>query len=161
MSSKLRIRIGEVEIDYEGTEEFLKQELPELLKTAMELHKAYGVGDKNGSGGSAGGGKGRGNIPILTTASIAAKRNATTGPDLIIAAAAHLTLVVRKDTFTRQELLSEMQSASGYYKASYSKNLSKYLNSVLADQALTETAKNVYALSAKLRAELEMSLADT
>ncbi len=42
LSSKLRIRIGEVEIDYEGTEEVLKQELPELLKTAMELHKAAG-----------------------------------------------------------------------------------------------------------------------
>lgn len=43
MSSKLRIKIGDVEIDYEGTEEFLKQELPQLLKTAMELHKSEGA----------------------------------------------------------------------------------------------------------------------
>ena len=130
MSSKLRIRIGEVEIDYEGTEEFLKQELPQLLKTAMELHKAAGTATKTGGAGSSGGGKGGSIFPPLTTASIAAKTNATSGPDLMLAAAAHLTLVAKKDTFSRQELLNEMQNASGYYKKSYSNNLTKYLGKV-------------------------------
>jgi hypothetical protein len=156
---KLGIRIGEVEIDYEGTEEFLKQELPQLLKTAMELHKAAGTSAKSGHGGSSGTGKGQNNVPALTTGSIAAKINSNSGPDLLLAAAAHLTFVAKKDTFSRTELLNEMQSASGYYKKSYSNNLTTYLNGTLTDQKLTETAKNVYSLSAKTRSELEGKLA--
>lgn len=158
MSSKLRIRIGEVEIDYEGTEEFLKQELPQLLKTAMELHKAAGAGTKSSGDG---GNKGKNDLPALTTTSIAAKTNVASGPDLLLAAAAHLTLIVKKETFSRQELLTEMQGASGYYKKSYSSNLTKYLNSVISEQKLTENAKNAYALNAKTKSELESKLANT
>ncbi len=159
MSSKLRLRIGEVEIEYEGAEEFLKQELPALLKTAMELHKAAGPtrttnNDANKQN------KQKTALPALTTTSIAAKLSASEGSELLLAAAARLTIIANKETFSRQELLTEMQSASGYYKKSYSKNLSKYINTVLADQKLTETAKNVFALSAKARSDLESKLAD-
>ncbi|MHC4150303.1 MAG: hypothetical protein ACYSR5_12590 [Planctomycetota bacterium] len=157
MSTKLRIRIGEVEIDYEGTEDFLKQELPQLLKTAMELHKAAGPSTKSAGGGN----NGKNKLPILTTGSIAAKLKAASGMDLLLAAAAQLTLIAKKDTFSRQELLAEMQNASSYYKKSYSGNLTKYLKSALTEQKLTETAKNVYALSAKTRSELEGKLANT
>jgi hypothetical protein len=60
MSSKLRIRIGEIEIDFEGTEEFIKQELPELLKTATTLFRdadtmKAAASRKNKKGGAAGG----------------------------------------------------------------------------------------------------------
>ena len=114
LSSKLRIRIGEVEIDYEGTEEFLKQELPQLLKTAMELHKAAettagGVKTAKKHHMPAGGG---GEVLSLTTGSIAAKLSAKSGSDLLQAAAAHLALVSKKETFSRQQLLTEMQSAT-------------------------------------------------
>lgn len=156
MSSKLKLRIGEVEIEYEGAEEFLKQELPALLKTAMELHRAAGP-TKAGNNDTK---KPKADLPILTTTSIAAKLNASEGADLLLAAAARLRIIANKETFSRQELLTEMQSASGYYKKSYSKNLSKYINTVLADQKLTETAKNVFALSAKARSDLESKLAD-
>jgi hypothetical protein len=163
MTSKLRIKIGEVEIDYEGTEEFLKQELPQLLKTAMELHKASGTVASGASGSkaaSSSAGKIGGAFPRLSTASIAAKLSVGSGPDLILAAAAQMTFVAKKETFSRQELLKEMQNASGYYKKTYSNNLTKYLNGAIADQKITETATNVYALSAKTRAELEAKLAD-
>lgn len=114
MSSKLRIRIGEVEIDYDGTEEFLKQELPQLLKTAMELHKASGTAPglgakKPGSSGSGG------DFPSLTTGSIAAKIGAKSGSDLLLAAAGHLTLVKKIEPFSRQQLLNEMKTATAYY----------------------------------------------
>jgi hypothetical protein len=60
VASKLRIRIGEVEIEYEGSDEFLKEELPELLKTAMELRKtAAATGNGEQKGATAGGGGGR------------------------------------------------------------------------------------------------------
>lgn len=163
MSSRLRIRIGEVEIDYEGTEEFLKQELPQLLKTAMELHRAAGMatgGDKTIRKHAPPGGGG-GEVPTLTTGSIAAKLSAKSGSDLLLAAAAHLALVSKKDTFSRQQLLTEMQSATQYYKTSYSANLSKYFKTaLLKDGFLSETSKNSFALKAAARGELEKKLAD-
>lgn len=165
MSSKLRIRIGEVEIDYEGTEEFLKQELPQLLKTAMELHRASGGSSSGGSGkgeaGAAGGSAGARKAASLTTGSIAAKLGAKSGSDLLTAAAAHLVLVNGTEPFTRQQLLTEMQSATSYYKSSYSTNLTKYIKTALQkDGPLSETGKNAYALTAAARADLEKKLAD-
>lgn len=165
MSSKLRIRIGEVEIDYEGTEEFLKEELPQLLKTAMELHRASGGPSAGGTGkgkvGAPGGSAGASNVPTLTTGSIAAKLGAMSGSDLLMAAAAHLALVKKTEPFTRKQLLTEMQSATSYYKSSYSTNLTKYIKTALQkDGPLSETAKNAYALTAAARSELEKKLAD-
>jgi hypothetical protein len=163
LSSKLRIRIGEVEIDYEGTEEFLKQELPQLLKTAMELHKAAGPpqsGDKAKKKGS-GAAEGAGDVPTLTTGSIAAKLGSKSGSDLLLAAAAHLALVKKVEPFSRPQLLAEMQEATSYYKTSYSANLSKYIKTaLLKDGPLSETARNSFALKAATRTEMEKKLAD-
>jgi len=160
VSSKLRIRISDVEIDYEGTEEFLKQELPALLKTAMELHKAAGTLGGGNSGTGANGGNGKSGIPTLTTGTIAARLRAKSGPTLLMAAAAHLTFVANKSTFSRQELLAEMQSATSYYKKSYSNNMTKYLSGAVTEGKLQESAKNAYALSADTKNELESQLAD-
>jgi hypothetical protein len=42
MTSKIKIKMGAIEIDYEGSEEFLKEELPSLLKTVSDLYKSSG-----------------------------------------------------------------------------------------------------------------------
>jgi hypothetical protein len=31
MTSKIRIKLGAIEVEYEGSEQFLKEELPQLL----------------------------------------------------------------------------------------------------------------------------------
>lgn len=163
MSSKLRIRIGEVEIDYEGTEEFLKQELPQLLKTAMELHKAAGPSSpasdsKKGKAGVAAAASG---VLSLATNSIAVRLGVKSGSDLLKAAAACLALVNKTEPFSRQQLLREMQSATAYYKSTYGSNLTKYLrNAIQKDGPLSQTAQNAYALKAAARADLEKNLAD-
>lgn len=158
MSSKLRIRIGEVEIDYEGTEEFLKQELPQLLKTAMELHKV--AGSSPAAVGGARKEKQGATLQAATTATIAARLKSKTGSDLLIAAAARLTLISKKETFSRQELLNEMQTASAYYKKSYSSNLSNYFATAVSENKLQETAANTFALAAAHKEQLEKQLAD-
>lgn len=163
MSSKLRIKIGEVEIDYDGTEEFLKQELPQLLKTAMELHRAS---EASGSGQierrSARDDKDESSRVSLTTNSIAARLSAKTGGDLLLAAAAHLVLAKGVEPFTRTQLLDTMKSATSYYNKNYSTNLSGYIKTALhKDGPLAETAKHTYALTAPARAELEKTLADS
>jgi len=159
MSSKLRIRIGEVEIDYEGTEEFLKEELPQLLKTAMELHKVAGSSPA-ANGGGARKDSFTSTLQAATTATIAARLKSKTGSDLLIAAAVRLTLISKKDTFTRQELLNEMQTASAYYKKTYSNNLSKYLATAVGENKLQETAANTFALSASHKEQVEKQLAN-
>jgi hypothetical protein len=158
-TSKLRIKIGEVEMDYEGSEAFLKEELPELLKTAMELHKAA-ASDIPARPKSDTSGAGIRGVTSLTTASIAAKLKAKSGPDLVLAAAGRLVLIESKTTFSRQDLLTEMQSATGYYKKSYSNNLSKYLTAALSDGTLTENATNVFSLQAEAQENLEKQLAN-
>jgi hypothetical protein len=159
MTAKLRIRIGEIEVDYEGTEAFLKDEIPTLLKTALEVQRgaAAPAGKRPSTGGS---GNGTTGVRALTTGTIAARLKAKSGPTLLMAAAAHLTFVASKATFSRQELLTEMQGATSYYKKSYSNNLTKYLTGAVTEGKLQESAKNIYALSAETAGELESQLAD-
>jgi hypothetical protein len=156
LNTKLKIRIGEVEIDYEGTEKFLKQEVPQLLKTTMELHMASGATQGNDLDKRTGG-----KLLSLTTNSIAAKLGSKSGSSLLTAAAARLALVEKKEPFSREQLLAEMKSATSYYKINYSANLSSYIKTALQKRGpLSETAKNSYSLNAAARKDLEKKLAD-
>jgi len=152
-----------VEIDYEGTEEFLKQELPQLLKTAMELHKVADTSSTHRPDKKANKTDDQTGGPTisLTTNSIAAQLGAKSGSDLLLAGAAHLALVKKQEPFTRQQLLTEMKSATSYFNKNYTTNLSSYLKTAIQkDGPLSETAKNSYALTAAARANLEKKLAD-
>lgn len=77
---------------------------------------------------------------------------------MLIAAAAHLALMKNKDSFSRQELLVEMKSATGFYKKNYSSNLTSYINTANGD-ALAETATGVFSLSEKTHKSVETALA--
>ena len=91
----------------------------------------------------------------MTTNTIAGRLDVKTGPDLVLAACAHLCFVKGADTFERKNILAEMQSASNYYKKTYSSNLSKYLSKLVKDGKLIERSKEVYALSAGTKQEVE------
>lgn len=149
MTSKIRIKMGDVEVEYEGSEEFLRQELKELLSGVLELHRERkdSVPSNNGGSGSDEGVESSGGFNG-TTNTVAAKLSVTSGPDLIIAAVARLTLVAGKDTCTRGALLKEMQSATSYYKKTYSNNLSTYLKRLVGDDRLREISKHAFSLSA-------------
>jgi hypothetical protein len=95
MTSKLRIKMGPIEVEYEGSEEFLKQELPDLLRAVTTLYKDSGITEVQGDspdGASATGLQG-------TTATYAAKLGGGTGPELAIAAAARLRIGLGLGTF--------------------------------------------------------------
>lgn len=155
MTSKIKIKIGQIEVDYEGSEEFLKEELPELLTAVSNLYKQSGMPLDNGE--ETGGGEKF--TTQGTTGNFAAKLLSKSGHDLVTAAAARLTFAVGKESFSRKEILTEMQSAKAYYKASYSKNLSKYLNSLVKDGVLMEPSIDTYALSAASTKSLRAKLA--
>jgi hypothetical protein len=151
--------MGEIEVEYEGTESFLRDELPELLSAVSKLHHDSGRADPAGANKdtkmhSAKGLQG-------TTGTIAAKLKCKpgVGKDLITAAAARLTFVSHKPSFTRAELLTEARTATGYYKKTVNNNLTNTLAGLVKSGDFAETAKDTYALSATKQEELSTSLA--
>jgi hypothetical protein len=162
MTSKIHIRMEGIEVDFEGSEEFVRDELARVLTAVSALQTSIpntnGPGNLLPSTGSTGGPGGPGGL-ALTTGSIAAKLSANSGTDLVLASAGRLALVEGRDTYTRQDLLTEMKTAAGYYRTTYSNNLSSYLQTLVRDGKLVETAANTFALAATARAELSSRLA--
>ncbi len=154
-ASKIRLKVGAIEVEYEGSEAFIKDELPKLLDAVAQLYKESG-GSMSAPQTPPFGGAG----PALsgTTGTIAAKLQSGSGPDLVVAAAARLTFGLAKPSFSRLELLTEMKAATAYYKTSFSANLSKYLASLIKDGKLVESATGVYALGASTATELRAKL---
>jgi hypothetical protein len=95
----------------------------------------------------------------LSTDTIATIIGATSGPDLIIAAAAHLHFALGKTTFSRHELTSQMRSAPSHFKSTFVNNLSAYLTGLTRADRLRLSGHDVYALSNKERQDLEAKLA--
>lgn len=158
MESKIRIKIGAIEVEYEGSEAFLKTELPAFIKSISELQISpvrESDPEQNGSNNKPESVK---NVIQLSTKSIAAKLNVKSGRDLVVAAAAHLCFVKEKAKFTRKELLDEMKTATSYYKATYSNNLSMILSRLIKTQ-LNEPSTDVYALTADTENDLRKKLA--
>jgi hypothetical protein len=156
MTIKIKIKLGPVEVEYEGSEEFLKKELPDLLSAISKLYKESGLPS---SGQPPIGQLGTGGTTLAgTTATIAAKLNVSSGPDLAVAAAARMTLGLGQGSFTRDQLLIEMKSASSYCKKNYISNLSNTLNGLVKSGKFVETAKDNYALSPNTKSEMESRL---
>ncbi|HLD70242.1 MAG TPA: hypothetical protein VJA17_05700 [Candidatus Omnitrophota bacterium] len=83
MTNKIKIKMGQFEVECEGSEQFLKQELPELIKNVSQLWNLSLLQNKSE-------GEGYSNKDIsLSTNNIAAKLKCKSGPDLVIAASAY------------------------------------------------------------------------
>jgi len=157
-TSKIKIKFGAIEVEYEGSETFLKEELPRLLAAVSDLYSK--------SKGALGSTEAE-PVPVAsasqasttqkkiesTTGSLAAKLKVKSGPDLVLAAAARLSFVLGLTTFSRQKLIDEMKTASAYYKSSYLSNLTQSLNNLVKEGKLNEPRQGNYALT-------ELSLKD-
>ena len=158
--SKIRIKMGPIELEYEGSEGFLKQELPDLLGAVSKLYLDTGGSITNAEEASSGvGGQTTSNVLQLTTGTIAGRLDCKTGPDLILASAARLHLGLRNQSYTRKQLLEQMQGAPTYYKSNFGKNLSQYLSTLVKSKKLNEVSKDTYALTPQTLKELEGKLA--
>jgi len=162
---KLRIKLGGAEVEYEGSEDFLKTDLSSiienlsLLPIASEVVPTTGSNDiRNGQSDSGASHNGSSNLH-LSTNHIAAKLHCKTGPELVIAACAYLSLVLDRPTFSRAEILENMKTATSYYEETYRKNLTAILIRLVRDDKLIGRSANTYALHSRLRHELEVQLA--
>lgn len=155
--SKIRIKMGQIEVEFEGSESFLKKELPELLAAVSNLYNKTSPSSQEADVDTED--KHRLADPPkiqLTTSNIAAKLTCNSGTDLIKAAAAHLAIMKNKNTFTRKEILSEMKSATNYFNKSYVGNLTPYLNTLIKQKVLNENATGMYSLTANSLKEMRI-----
>lgn len=97
----------------------------------------------------------------MTAKAIATTLRAESGADLAQSAAAYLTIVQNKEAFSRQALLDTMKTATGFFKPTFRKNLSAYLDTLCKNNILIEVSADTYALKAGPLAHLEQRLASS
>lgn len=157
-NSRIKIKFGNIDIEFEGSEEFIRSELLTLLEAITELQSndlSIVPDDNNGSlSPSVSQTK---NWGIST---YSAKLKVKSGTDLVIAACAFLTFESGQGAFTRKAILDEMKSATSYYQVNYSKNLTRYISQLVKNGDLVVTSAKLFALGANTRKMLEQRLAE-
>src|SRR5512135_225 len=122
--TKLVVKCGDIEVEYDGPEEFLKQELPELIKAIAQLRatpaaKSAAAAATNSSSGAAGSGE-------TSVSTIAQQLSVKNGPDLIMAAALSLARA-GAESFTKKQLRDRTRDATTFYRSSYTNNFDNYV----------------------------------
>lgn len=161
-TAKIRLKMGQLEVEYEGQASFLQDDLFNLMEKMVGFYAKHKASipaaplpaQTNGAGLT----DSTGELDHSTN-TIATILGAKTGPDIVVAASAGLTLVQGKDRFSRKELLTEMQTAASFFKATYRNNLSKYLQGLVKADRLRLVGQNTYAISANEKKALETKLA--
>jgi len=158
IESKVHVRSGDLEVDCEGSEEFLKQEFPKLLEAVANLRRSMPGSTDPGSSERSAPPKAT-NVNSLGITSIAAKFGCQSGITLLEAAAAKLTIVDKMTEFSRDNLNDVIKKATGYYKSSYTSNLTNYISGLVKDQRLLDIGGGKYAVPPAVKAEWETKLA--
>ena len=152
MPSKLRIKLGSAEFEYEGEAEFTQEEIKDLFSHIEKLSNVIPPPPpisrqlEKPSDQPLGS-----NLGIVALAS---RLKVANGPQLIIAAAAHYSIQANQSTFTKKELITLMKSAGGFYRKSYENNLGASLERLVRDGTLNDHGPDKYSLSNTKREEL-------
>jgi hypothetical protein len=157
LNTKLRVKIGTVEVDYEGSDEMVRTDLPQFLRLVVGLSASV---DENGAipeKPSAAATRPLESRP-LSASTMAARLQAKSGAELAFAAAAALVIGEAKDSFSRAELLQAMKSAKSYYKSTHGKNLTNYLNRLVRSQKLLDQGSDRFGIHHSERDELVKAL---
>jgi hypothetical protein len=151
--SKVAVRYGTIEFEFEGSEDFIKEGLLDLISDAMELGNTNPASDVSSQRMSPG-------QPLnISVKTMSAKLGNSTGSDLARAAAAYLTLVQNRETFSQAEILNAMKSAVGIYKRStHGKNSGKIILNLVSNGVLLETAAGTFALAEAQREQISRML---
>lgn len=158
--ARIRVKLGHIEVEYEGDASFLENELLATVGELLELQKKHPMITLPIREAPTPPPKGSANSFDHTTDTVATLTNANTGPELVIAAVGRLTLVQQQPSSTRKQIFEEMRSATSHYKRSYQNNLSGYLSGLTSKGRLRLVGKDTYALSKKEREKLEVVVAD-
>ena len=168
MDTKISVKVGTIEVEYKGEASFLTHGLNDLLsnlsniqaatpklltKSQLESTNEIIIDQKAEDSRSI-------NFPQMSTSNIAARPPAKSAKDLVLCAMANLQLVKKQEKQIRQHILTEMQTATSYYKQTMAKNLSRTLTSLLKSKEINEIGKDEYSLTAATLKKFEAILAD-
>ncbi|HEY7244091.1 MAG TPA: hypothetical protein VH678_09440 [Xanthobacteraceae bacterium] len=158
--ASIRIKLGTIEVEYQGDASFLKDGLLKTVKELLEFREQYpAVSPAEKVTEAKHHNVRKGGEFDHSTDTIANRLGAKSGPDLAFAAAAHLHFVKGKQKFSRAEIVAEMRTAPGHYKSSYHGNMTASLNRLTSKDRLRLVGGDTYALSNKEREALEATLA--
>lgn len=156
-SLKISLRVGDLKLKYDGSEEFFENRLPALLEQMLQSnlatvptkvdHHEVGNALPNTSLGI-----------DLSMQSVAAKLMAESGRDLAMAAMAKLYFSDSIERVSRKQILSEMQAVPSRYKKSMSSNLSTILERMVKDNKLNGLTNSTYSLPESQIEELRVKL---
>lgn len=151
--TKLRIRVGSVEVDYEGPEEFIKSDLMGLIKAVSELR-----GSSTDEGNEGEGEPGEAGATDSSVSTVAQKMGVTKGPDLIVAAG-YILSGGGKKSFEKKALRETIKTAQGFYKATYGDNFDAYVARLVKKGRLSHVGGNSYGMPASEISKLQPLLA--
>lgn len=163
MEIKIRVKVGDVEIEYQGPEDYLRKGIAEIAAATDALRgKGFPTDEvapteeieETTEAEEIAPPPHRETLP-MTVSSIAKTLQCSSGHDLVVAACASLTLIKHEDVFTREQIRLEMKEAGRYYKDNYRKSLSKYLNALVRNGVLLEVDEGTYSIPAGTLAQLE------
>lgn len=156
MAAKIRFRIGELEVEGEGPEEFLKEEMPKIIAQlrdscsgSLTTVSPAASPDARSASDTAPSGK--------TTGAIFQQLGGGGGSKLALAAALKLTVLDGKEVFSRADILMEMKTARAHFKKSFVNNLTGYLSTLVKAGELNEHGAGTYAVTSQAKRQLEVS----
>jgi hypothetical protein len=160
----IKVKLGNLEIEYQGAAEFLQDDLVRTVKGLLELQKEFPASTSIGTSTTPTMDQpGKTNNILGTfdhsTSTIATILSVNSGPELAKAAAAHIHFSKGDKTFSRQELIDAMRAAPAYFKETFVNNLSSSLKRLTRDDVLRIVGNDSFSLSAKAIAEIEPKLA--
>ena len=147
---KLSLKFGALEVECQGSEDFVGTHLIELIERVSRVELPDVVVLEAPSGEEAAPAVAAGGpsevVSRLSTTDFAVKIGAKSGSDLVMAAAAYLHHTRGMEEFRRSDLLNEMKAAKAFYRASYGSNLSKSLDMLTKTGRLQNPRADTYAL---------------
>ncbi len=151
MPTKLKIRMGHIEFEYEGDAAYDNEAVKDLFSHMESMMvsvppEAFDTAPPLGNG-DAPAGKETAELSSLGMNTVAARLDAKSGPDLVMCAAAYLQICQGKSTFARRELLKAMQEATNYYNIGMNKNFSNSLKALISGKRLNSLAENKMSLA--------------
>ena len=161
---RIRVKSGDVEIEYEGEFEKLAGAVTAINKKLVEVPGSSatpkGATKKLPTAQKEKGAPTAEADPTYSTSTIVTILDDDSGPGIITAAAAKLTFADKKDRFSRDDLLHEVKNAI-QYKKSHGGNFAANLNRMVSGDKLRVDDKGNYALSPKERRRLQEELSNS
>ena len=131
MDLKLGLKIGHIELQFEGSSATFEAKFESVFNDLVEFGKDRFEAGQAAAPAMSVGSSANQPAPSMTVRAVAAKLGGETSGELLYATVASLAVIKSKQTMTRQEINDEMKLATGYYKASYTSNLTRQLDALV------------------------------